>query len=293
MNNNFKLHALVTGLVLSAPITHAANDYSDYFAYDVSGVQVKETATTQPQQTVSEAELPGYQDEIIFLDTAETRNSSGNTGEIIYESEPAATTTTAQQLEIIYDNAQVAETTPPAQTEIAYTAATTQRATPAPGGSSYAMYADTSDPQQELMPAPDTQGTTLALQPAQPQAIPVSRHEIEQAISAGRVDLAEALHKRGADFLSPGHQGITYLHKAAAAGKLNLVKYLVKIGASPNAKTTKDWTPLHHAARFGHADVATYLLTAGADKHQKTSDGFSPAQLAVNVQQMQVAGLLQ
>ena len=89
------------------------------------------------------------------------------------------------------------------------------------------------------------------------------------ASEEGIVELARWLLDHGADASSRKHDGTTPLHLAAANGHLELVRSLLRHGVDVHAPARtvapEDHTPLHKASKGGHLDVLRLLIQHGAD----------------------------
>jgi ankyrin repeat protein len=93
------------------------------------------------------------------------------------------------------------------------------------------------------------------------------------AARAGRVRVAEALLRLGADPNAKSDDGLTALHHGAHHARV--VQLLLKYGADPNARDWWGRTPLHQAAYSGCVEAVELLLQYGADPGARDRDGLT------------------
>lgn len=114
---------------------------------------------------------------------------------------------------------------------------------------------------------------------------------LHEAARHDRLDLAEALIRKGADVNAREKKADrefnsfeTPLTIAAAEGRYKMVELLLGKGAYVNAKNSNNfnnWSPLHEAAYYGYDEVAELLLQKGAYIEAKDEKGNTPLVLAV------------
>lgn len=98
----------------------------------------------------------------------------------------------------------------------------------------------------------------------------------------GQEQAVECLLDAGADASARAcnEQGSTPLQEAASAGHLNIVLLLLARGAEVNMTNYQGWTALHLAACHGHQDVVEALLLSGPPSYL-TQAGQTPRDLAL------------
>ncbi|CAM9383207.1 unnamed protein product [Pylaiella littoralis] len=104
---------------------------------------------------------------------------------------------------------------------------------------------------------------------------------LDMAAIRGRVDIAKAVIKHGADVIGANTDGWSPLFYAAHAGREEIVSLLCLEGAAVDALDDLGWTALHWAVELGHAAATRALLAAGADVSRRCSgSGMSALDLA-------------
>ena len=94
--------------------------------------------------------------------------------------------------------------------------------------------------------------------------------------------VAELLHRYGADVDVRGHLENTPLRQACDDGVLDIVRWLLDHGADVNAQGSQCFAPLHCAANSGHLQICHMLIKHNADIHTRTDLGESPLHLAAS-----------
>jgi ankyrin repeat protein len=95
-------------------------------------------------------------------------------------------------------------------------------------------------------------------------------------------EVAELLHRRGANVDVPNKWESTPLYIACASGLMDIVHWLLDHGAGVNAQNKVLFAPLHVAADFGHLQAVQLLMEHNADIHIRTNVGQSPLHLAAS-----------
>lgn len=85
----------------------------------------------------------------------------------------------------------------------------------------------------------------------------------------------------------------TPLHMAATEGHEDIVDLLIRNGADINAKDMLKMTALHWATQHRHRNVVQLLIKHGADVHALSKFDKSPFDIAVDIQHVELANLLQ
>jgi ankyrin repeat protein len=98
----------------------------------------------------------------------------------------------------------------------------------------------------------------------------------------GQEQAVECLLNAGADASARAcnEQGSTPLQEAATAGHLNIVLLLLARGAEGDLPNFQGWTALHLAAHYGHQDIVEALLLSGTRSYL-TEEGHTPRDLAL------------
>ena len=99
-------------------------------------------------------------------------------------------------------------------------------------------------------------------------------------MSAGSVEVFEALRAGGADIRARTNSGGTVLHQAAWRTDAATVRSLIAAGLDPNAETADGWTVLHSAAAGTDAATVRFLVAAGLDPNAATDTGLTPLHFA-------------
>jgi ankyrin repeat protein len=97
------------------------------------------------------------------------------------------------------------------------------------------------------------------------------------ALRGKHFQVAELLHRNGADVDVHSQFENTPLHVACYSGILDVVQWLLDHGADVNTQNSALWTPLHGAADHGHPQM---LIEHNADIHVRTVSGKSPLHVA-------------
>ncbi len=113
-----------------------------------------------------------------------------------------------------------------------------------------------------------------------------------EAAQNGNVAQMRQMLSQGLDINVSNSERETALHMAAARGHYQAVIFLINQGAYVNAPTVKRWIPLHHAVRFRHHNIANFLIHRGAPSYARTSDGLTAVDIARNVNDARMLGLL-
>ena len=94
----------------------------------------------------------------------------------------------------------------------------------------------------------------------------------------GKLEVATALIKEGAEKEAKDNIGMTPLHLAAGMGHVEVISKLLEglkgeeLSAVLNAQNNQDKTPLYFAALNCHRDILTLLIAYGADKTVLTAE---------------------
>ena len=114
----------------------------------------------------------------------------------------------------------------------------------------------------------------------------------------GHVDVVRVLLKHNADVHSKDDKGWTPLHDTTRnsdfkSDLLQVVRLLLEHGANANARNNEHMTPLHTFSIGGSdLEVARILLEHGADIDAEDKKGRTPWQLAVEMNEQEIARLL-
>ena len=120
----------------------------------------------------------------------------------------------------------------------------------------------------------------------------VNQTPLLAASQDGLIDVARWLLDRGADANSQQLDGWTAIMFAAGSGSLELVRLLLGHGARVNAASDEGHTPLHEASQWGHVEVVRLLLQHGSDINAKDKELSTPLHLASSDGHVEVARLL-
>lgn len=140
-----------------------------------------------------------------------------------------------------------------------------------------------------------TLGDLLAADPAQVNAISSDGFTpLGLAAFFGQPDAAQVLLDHGADPNSASQNAmrVAPLHSAVAAQRLDISEALLRRGADVNAVQADDFTPLHEAAQNGQVAMIELLLAHGANLTARKSDGQTPLDVAEAHGQAAAAALL-
>ena len=102
------------------------------------------------------------------------------------------------------------------------------------------------------------------------------------ALHQKHFQLAELLHRYGADVDVRGNSENTPLFPACAAGSLDIVQWLLDHGADVNAQGDTRFGPLHCAANSGQLRICQVLIEHSADIHNRNGFGESPLHVAAS-----------
>lgn len=80
---------------------------------------------------------------------------------------------------------------------------------------------------------------------------------------------------------------------AATRGSIEELETLVAHGANVNDAGEHGYTPLHNAVEQGRLEAVVWLLAHGADKALPNDAGETPAELALVLEDVRIASLLQ
>ena len=100
------------------------------------------------------------------------------------------------------------------------------------------------------------------------------------ALGRKHFQIAELLHRNGADIDVRDDYEDTPLCEACRVGTLDIVQWLLNHGADVNAQGNDGWTPLHRAVGDGHLQAFKMLIEHNADIHIQDAHGFSPLHMA-------------
>ena len=89
-------------------------------------------------------------------------------------------------------------------------------------------------------------------------------------------EVAELLHRHGADVNVLGRSKATLLKSACDGGLVDMVRWLLSHGADVNAQDIKFWSPLHRAANNGDLEITRMLLQHNPDINPQTQLGHCP-----------------
>ena len=92
--------------------------------------------------------------------------------------------------------------------------------------------------------------------------------------------VAELLHRHGADIDVLSDNKSTPLLVACVDGSVDVVHWLLDHGAGVNTQDRALFTPLHRATEFGRLQVVQLLIKHNADIHGLTISGLSPLHMA-------------
>jgi len=109
------------------------------------------------------------------------------------------------------------------------------------------------------------------------------------AAAHGLADKVQYLLENGAEVTAVNLEGASPLHAAAANGDVGVIRLLVKYGAHVNAVDNEGDSPLHWAVREGQFKAATVLVQLGADITLADEDGESPLDLAICLDEKDIA----
>jgi ankyrin repeat protein len=101
------------------------------------------------------------------------------------------------------------------------------------------------------------------------------------ALHRKHFQVAELLHRHGADIDVLCDNKSTPLLVACVDGAVDIVHWLLDHGAGVNAPDNTLFTPLHRATEFGRLQVVQLLIEHNADIHARTVTGLSPLHIAV------------
>jgi ankyrin repeat protein len=108
------------------------------------------------------------------------------------------------------------------------------------------------------------------------------------ALRQKHFQVAELLHRNGAEVDVRGDWEATPLRQACSDGLLDIAQWLLNHGADVNAQGYQLFTPLHRAAHQGHFKISRLLIEHKADIHSRNEDGLSPLHDAASPAVMQV-----
>jgi ankyrin repeat protein len=112
------------------------------------------------------------------------------------------------------------------------------------------------------------------------------------ALGRKHFEVAELLHRNGADVDVRDSSENTPLHEASWAGALDIMQWLLDHEADVNAQGFNGYTPLHNAAYNGQLQASQMLIEHNADMHVRNAFGMTPLHDAaageVNLDIMQV-----
>jgi ankyrin repeat protein len=100
------------------------------------------------------------------------------------------------------------------------------------------------------------------------------------ALGGKHFEVAELLHRNGADVDVRNRSGDTPLREASLAGVLYVVEWLLNHEADVNAQGFNGCTPLQSAATNGHLQAFHMLIEHNADFHIRNAFGMTPLHAA-------------
>ena len=100
------------------------------------------------------------------------------------------------------------------------------------------------------------------------------------ALSRKHFEIAELLHRNGADVDVRDYSEDTPLREACKSGILDTVQWLLNHGADVNTQGIGSRAPLHSAAGYGHPQIFRMLIEHNADIHIQNDYGDSPLHIA-------------
>lgn len=118
------------------------------------------------------------------------------------------------------------------------------------------------------------------------------------AIRQGHLDVARALHARGADIHQPDEEGNTAWHIASSLASAETVEWLIglagpNLGGVLNRPNHDGRTPLHEAALAGQTKVVDALLKIKAvNPNTRARDGWTPLTTAIRLGHVETARVL-
>jgi ankyrin repeat protein len=101
------------------------------------------------------------------------------------------------------------------------------------------------------------------------------------AMRGKHFEVAELLHRNGADLSVRDSHGNTLLCQASWLGVLDIVQWLLNHGVGVNVPGKNGWTPLQSAAGGGRLQVFQLLIEHNADIHIQNDAGLTPLHAAV------------
>jgi ankyrin repeat protein len=104
------------------------------------------------------------------------------------------------------------------------------------------------------------------------------------AVRGKHFQVADLLHRYGADVNVRNESNNTPLRVACWHGLLDIVDWLLNNGADVNARGIDGYAPIHCAAQRGHLQVCQKLIEHNADIHDRTNFGHIPLHLATNTE---------
>ena len=102
------------------------------------------------------------------------------------------------------------------------------------------------------------------------------------ALRGKHFQIAELLHRSGAEIDVRCEPKKTPLYLASWEGALDSVQWLLNHGADANAQDSFGWTPLYCAATRGQPTICQMLIGHNADVHIRSNSGESPLHWATN-----------
>ena len=105
---------------------------------------------------------------------------------------------------------------------------------------------------------------------------------LKVALVGKHFEVAELLHRNGADVDVLGGSGYTSLLQACWHGYLDIVRWLLNHGADMDAKAYDDYCALHIAVEKGRLLICQMLIEHKADIHNRSKNGESPLHLAAS-----------
>jgi ankyrin repeat protein len=100
------------------------------------------------------------------------------------------------------------------------------------------------------------------------------------ALRGKHFEVAELLHRNGADVHVRDSRGNTLLGRASWLGVLDIMQWLLNQGVDVNVPGRSGWTPLHCAAGGGRLQVFQVLIEHNADIHIRNDPGMTPLHAA-------------
>ena len=139
-------------------------------------------------------------------------------------------------------------------------------------------------------------GTTQTQKTVEPPSVKAEAPgiSIHEAVMLENVEVVKKHLAAGTDVNARGEDvGTPPLHIAALVGSNEIVELLITKGADVNAKEEEEgWTPLFVAVGDGYKKIIELLIANGADVNAKDDVGDTPLDMAIGLEQPEIADLL-